>query len=111
MFNCDVYAVGGDGCLMEGISSEVASLAGHLKLSNLCWISDNNRISIEGPTSLAFSEDVSTRFIAYGWNVARVAAVSDLEILERAFPVFITKDDRPSIINVYSHIGYRVSHL
>jgi transketolase len=110
MFNYDVYALGGDGCLMEGISSEAASLAGHLKLSNLCWIYDNNRISIEGPTSLAFSEDVATRFIAYGWNVTRVGDVNDLEMLERAFRVFKTTHDRPTLIIVDSHIAYGAPH-
>src|SRR5258708_34657054 len=110
MFNCDVYAVGGDGCLMEGISSEVASLAGHLKLSNLCWIYDNNRISIEGPTSLAFSEDVATRFIAYGWNVTRGGDGNDLEMLERAFRVFKTTHDSPTVIIVDSHIVYGAPH-
>ncbi len=106
----DVYALGGDGCLMEGISSEAASLAGHLKLSNLCWIYDNNRISIEGPTRLALSEDVATRFIAYGWNVTRVGDVNDLEMLERAFRVFQTTHDRPTFIIVDSHIGYGAPH-
>src|SRR6266849_3892826 len=110
MSNYDVYALGGDGCLMEGISSEAASLAGHLKLSNLCWIYDNNRISIEGPTSLAFSEDVATRFIAYGWNVTRVGDVNDLEMLERAFRVFKTTHDRPTLIIVDSHIAYGAPH-
>ena len=82
MFDYDVYALGGDGCMMEGISSEAASLAGHLKLSNLCWIYDNNQITIEGNTALAFSEDVATRFIAYGWNVTRVGDANDLEMLD-----------------------------
>lgn len=72
IINYDVYALCGDGCLMEGVSSEAASLAGHLKLSNLCWIYDNNKITIEGKTSLAFSEDVGARFRAYGWNVCYV---------------------------------------
>ena len=85
MFDFDVYALGGDGCMMEGVSSEAASLAGHLKLDNLCWIYDNNHITIEGDTELAFSEDVATRFIAYGWNVTRVGDANDLEMLDRAF--------------------------
>jgi transketolase len=110
LFDYDVYALGGDGCLMEGISSEAASLAGHLKLANLCWIYDNNRISIEGPTSLAFSEDVATRFIAYGWNVTRVGDVNDLEMLERALRVFQRTQDRPTLIIVDSHIGYGAPH-
>src|SRR5579884_174324 len=110
MFNYDVYALGGDGCMMEGVSGEAASLAGHLKLSNLCWIYDNNRISIEGRTNLAFSEDVATRFLAYGWNVTRVGDVNDLEMLERAFQIFKTTRDRPTLIIVDSHIGYGAPH-
>src|SRR5437016_5887372 len=110
LFHYNVYALGGDGCMMEGISSEAASLAGHLKLSNLCWIYDNNRISIEGRTSLAFSEDVATRFIAYGWNVTRVGDVNDLEMLERAFRVFQATQDRPTLVIVDSHIGYGAPH-
>src|SRR5947208_8882889 len=110
LFDFDVYALGGDGCMMEGISGEAASLAGHLKLSNLCWIYDNNHISIEGRTSLAFSEDVATRFIAYGWNVTRVGDVNDLEMLERAFRIFKTTHDRPTFIIVDSHIGYGAPH-
>jgi transketolase len=106
MFAYDVYALAGDGCMMEGISSEAASLAGHLKLSNLCWIYDNNRITIEGPTSLAFSEDVATRFISYGWNVTRVGDANDLEMLERAFVTFKATTDRPTLIIVDSHIAY-----
>lgn len=106
MFDYDTYAQCGDGDMMEGISSEAASLAGHLGLSNLCWIYDNNRITIEGNTSLAFSEDVATRFIGYGWNVTRVGDANDLEMLERAFNVFKNTDDRPTLIVVDSHIGY-----
>ena len=106
MFGFDVYALAGDGCLMEGISSEAASLAGHLKLGNLCWIYDNNHITIEGATSLAFSEDVATRFIAYGWNVTRVGDANDLEMLDRAFETAKKTGDRPTLIIVDSHIGY-----
>jgi len=106
MFGYRVYALGGDGCLMEGISSEAASLAGHLKLDNLCWIYDNNRITIEGSTSLAFSEDVATRFIAYGWNVTRVGDANDLAMLDRAFDVAKTTPGRPTLIIVDSHIGF-----
>jgi transketolase len=106
MFGFDSYALAGDGCLMEGVASEAASLAGHLKLSNLCWIYDNNRITIEGHTHLAFSEDVATRFIAYGWNVTRVGDANDLEMLDRAFSTFKKTDDRPTLIIVDSHIGY-----
>src|SRR5207302_590827 len=83
MFDYSVYALAGDGCMMEGVSSEAAWLAGHLKLSNLCWVYDNNRITIEGSTQVAFSEDVATRFIAYGWNVQRVGDANDQEMLSR----------------------------
>ena len=106
MFDYNVYALCGDGDMMEGISSEAASLAGHLKLDNLCWIYDNNRITIEGHTELAFSEDVATRFIAYGWNVTRVGDANDLEMLERAFKIFLNTKDRPTLIIVDSHIAY-----
>ncbi|HET6249250.1 MAG TPA: transketolase [Tepidisphaeraceae bacterium] len=106
MFDYNVYALGGDGCMMEGISSEAASLAGHLKLDNLCWIYDNNRITIEGETYLAFSDDVATRFISYGWNVTRVGDANDLEMLKRAFDVFKNTKGRPTLIIVDSHIGW-----
>ncbi|GIW05425.1 MAG: transketolase [Dehalococcoidia bacterium] len=110
LFDYDVYALCGDGCLMEGISHEAASLAGHLKLSNLCWIYDNNHITIEGPTALASSDDVATRFISYGWNVTRVGDANDLELLSRAFEVFQNTGDRPTLIIVDSHIGYGAPH-
>jgi transketolase len=106
MFNYDVYALCGDGCMMEGVSAEAASLAAHLKLSNLCWIYDNNKITIEGHTEWAFSEDVATRFIGYGWNVTRVGDANDLEMLERAFTTFKREPDRPTLIIVDSHIAY-----
>ena len=106
VFDYDIYAIGGDGCMMEGISHEAASLAGHLGLSDLCWIYDNNRITIEGSTSLAFSDDVATRFIGYGWNVTRVGDVNDLAMLQRAFDTFQKTSDRPTLIIVDSHIGY-----
>jgi transketolase len=106
MFDFDVYALAGDGCLMEGVSSEAASLAGHLKLDNLCWIYDNNHITIEGDTKLAFSEDVATRFISYGWNVTRVGDANDLSMLDRAFETAKKQTDRPTLIIVDSHIGY-----
>jgi transketolase len=106
MFNYNVYSLCGDGCLMEGVSSEAASLAGHLKLSNLCWIYDNNNITIEGHTDLAFTEDVATRFIAYGWNVTRVGDANDLDMLDRAFGTFLKESDRPTLIIVDSHIAY-----
>lgn len=110
MFNYDVYALCGDGCMMEGISSEAASLAGHLKLSNLCWIYDNNKITIEGHTDLAFSEDVAARFLSYGWNVTRVSDANDLDLLERAFKIFKNTNDRPTLIIVDSHIAYGAPH-
>ncbi len=106
MFDYNVYAVCGDGCMMEGVSSEAASLAGHLKLANLCWIYDNNKITIEGHTDWAFSEDVATRFMAYGWNVTRVGDANDLEMLDRAFTTFKNTSDRPTLIIVDSHIAY-----
>ena len=95
---------------MEGLSGEAASLAGHLGLSNLCWIYDDNRISIEGPTSLAFTEDVATRFLGYGWNVTRVSDANDLEMLTRAYRCFLGTTDRPTLIIVQSHIGYGAPH-
>src|SRR5499433_662193 len=106
LFDYDVYALAGDGCMMEGISGEAASLAGHLKLDNLCWIYDNNHITIEGNTALAYSDDVATRFIGYGWNVTRVGDANDVEMLERAFTTFKNTTDRPTLIIVDSHIAY-----
>ncbi len=106
MFNYHVYALCGDGCLMEGVSSEAASLAGHLKLSNLCWIYDNNKITIEGHTDWAFTEDVATRFLAYGWNVTRVGDANDLPMLDRAFGTFLKETERPTLIIVDSHIAF-----
>lgn len=106
MFNYDTYALCGDGCMMEGVASEAASLAGHLQLSNLCWIYDNNKITIEGNTNWAFSEDVATRFVAYGWNVTRVGDANDLEMLDRAFKIFKKTTDRPTLIIVDSHIAW-----
>jgi transketolase len=106
LFDYNVYALAGDGDMMEGIGQEAASLAGHLRLANLCWIYDNNRITIEGSTDLAFSDDVATRFIGYGWNVTRVGDANDMAMLERAFNVFLREDARPTLIIVDSHIGY-----
>jgi transketolase len=106
LFNYNVYAICGDGDMMEGVSSEAASLAGHLKLSNLCWIYDNNNITIEGKTKLAFSEDVASRFMGYGWNVTRVGDANDLDLLTRALNVFHQTQDRPTFIIVDSHIAY-----
>lgn len=106
LFDYNVYAVCGDGCMMEGVSGEAASLAGHLKLSNLCWIYDNNRITIEGHTEWSFSEDVATRFLGYGWNVTRVGDANDQSMLARAFQTFLRTNDRPTLIIVDSHIAY-----
>ena len=106
LFDYDVYALCGDGCLMEGIGAEAASLAGHLKLANLCWIYDNNKITIEGPTSLAFSEDVPARFAGYGWAVQHVADANDLAALGVAFDAFRAETERPTLIVVDSIIGY-----
>ena len=110
LFGFDVYAVASDGCMMEGIAGEAASLAGHLGLSNLCWIYDNNHITIEGHTALAFSEDVAARFLGYGWNVTRVGDANDLEMLERAFKTFKRTTDRPTLLIVDSHIAYGAPH-
>jgi transketolase len=106
LFDYNTYTLCGDGDLMEGIAGEAASLAGHHKLANLCWIYDNNHITIEGDTSLAFTEDVATRFIGYGWNVTRVGDANDLEMLTRAFQTFEREQERPTLIIVDSHIGY-----
>jgi transketolase len=106
IFNYHVYAFCGDGDMMEGVSGEAASLAAHLKLSNLCWIYDNNRITIEGKTELAFSEDVATRFMGYGWNVTRVGDANDLGLFMRALQAFHNTHDRPTLIIVDSHIAY-----
>ncbi len=106
LFDYNVYAIAGDGCLMEGVSQEAASIAGHLGLSNLTWIYDNNHITIEGNTSLAFSDDVATRFIAYGWNVLRVGDANDLDMLERALTTARKESNRPSLVIVDSHIAY-----
>jgi len=106
IFDYNVYSVCGDGCLMEGIGSEAASLAGHLGLDNLCWIYDNNHITIEGNTRIAFTEDVAGRFLAYGWNVLRVGDANDLERIEQALEVFRKTKGRPTFIVLDSHIGY-----
>ncbi len=106
LFDFDVYALAGDGCMMEGISSEAASLAGHLRLSNLCWIYDSNRVTIEGHTDITFTEDVAARFIGYGWNVTTVADANDLETVARALHSFRAESERPTLVLVHSHIGY-----
>jgi transketolase len=110
LFNYDVYAICGDGDMMEGISGEAASLAGHHKLSNLCWIYDNNHITIEGNTSLAFSEDVATRFKGYGWNVEHVIDANDTVAMAKALDVFRNTTDKPTLIIVDSHIGWGAPH-
>jgi transketolase len=106
LFDYNVYALAGDGCMMEGISSEAASLAAHLKLSNLCWIYDSNHITIEGKTDLAFSEDVGKRFLAYGWNVVHVEDANNLGQIEQALRAFEQTTDRPTLIIVPSHIAW-----
>ncbi|HEY4620781.1 MAG TPA: transketolase, partial [Gaiellaceae bacterium] len=106
LFDFDVYAQAGDGCMMEGVSSEAASFAAHQRLSNLCWIYDSNRVTIEGHTDLTFTEDTAARFAAYGWNVATVADANDLAEVERAFHDFQAENERPTLIVVSSHIGY-----
>src|ERR1700720_2206257 len=110
IFDFRTYAVCGDGDLMEGVASEAASLAGHLRLGNLCWIYDNNRVTLDGPADWSFSEDVATRFVGYGWNVTRVADANDLQMLARAFETFRKTEDRPTLIMVDSHIGYGSPH-
>ena len=110
LFDYHVYALAGDGCMMEGISSEAASLAGHLELSNLCWIYDRNRITIEGHTDLAFSEDVAARFAAYRWKVVQVADANDRVQIRAALKAAKGTADRPTLIIVDSHIGYGAPH-
>ena len=106
LFDFNVYALCSDGDLMEGVGGEAASIAGHLRLSNLCWIYDDNKITIEGNTSLAFSEDVGKRFSGYGWNVVKVDDVNDLESLRKAIKKFQRIKDRPTLIIVRSVIAY-----
>jgi len=106
IFNYRIFAVCGDGCLMEGVSSEAASLAAHLGLDNLCWVYDNNHITIEGSTKIAFTEDVEARFLAYGWNVLRVGNANDIDRIENALNVFRKEKGRPTFIVLDSHIGY-----
>ncbi len=110
LFDYDIYAVCGDGCLMEGVGSEAASLAGHLGLDELCWIYDNNHITIEGKTSITFTEDVAARFLAYRWNVLRVGDANDLQRIEDALTVFRDTKGRPTLIILDSHIGYGSPH-
>jgi transketolase len=110
LFNFKVYAICGDGDLMEGVAGEAASLAGHLALSNLCWIYDNNRVTLDGPASWSFSEDMMTRFVGYGWNVTRVSDANDLLQLSRGYKTFLNTTDKPTLIVVDSHIGYGSPH-
>jgi transketolase len=110
IFGYNIYAVCGDGCLMEGLSSEAASLAAHLGLDNLCWIFDNNHITIEGDTNITFTEDVAARFLAYGWNVLRVGDANDIDRIEHALQIFHRTRDRPTFIVLDSHIGYGSPH-
>ena len=110
LFDYNVFVFCGDGDMMEGLGSEAASLAGHLRLSNLCWIYDHNRISIEGSTDITFTEDIATRFLAYDWNVTRVGDANDLDLLARAYDTFLATHERPTLIIVDSHIGYGAPH-
>jgi len=110
IFDFKVYALCGDGDLMEGVAAEAASLAGHLKLSNLCWIYDNNRVTLDGPASWSYSDDAMTRFVGYGWNVTRVADANDLMMLARGYETFLKTTDKPTLIVVDSHIGYGSPH-
>ena len=110
VFDYRIYAVCGDGCMMEGGGSEAASLAAHLGLDNLCWIYDNNHITIEGNTRITFTEDVATRFLGYGWNVLRVGDANDTEHMQHAFEVFRQTKGRPTFIILDSHIGYGSPH-
>ena len=110
LFNFNVWTICGDGDMMEGVASEAASLAGHLQLSNLCWIYDHNHVTLDGPASWSFTEDVATRFLGYNWNVLRVADANDLEMLGRAYDTFLKTKDRPTMIIVDSHIGYGSPH-
>src|SRR2546429_135237 len=110
IFDYNIYAVCGDGCMMEGVGSEAASLAGHLALDNLCWIYDNNHITIEGNTRITFTEDIAARFLGYGWNVLRVGDANDIERIEHALDIFRNTKGRPTFIIVDSHIGYGSPH-
>ncbi|HEX3172868.1 MAG TPA: transketolase [Solirubrobacterales bacterium] len=110
LFEFDVYAIAGDGCLMEGVSNEAASIAGHLRLDNLCWVYDNNHITIDGKTRIAYEDDVAARFMGYGWNVTRVGDANDTELLARAFEEFQGEEERPTLIVVDSHIGWGSPH-
>jgi transketolase len=110
LFEHRVYALAGDGDMMEGLSAEAASLAGHLKLGRLCWIYDCNQISIEGPTAITFTENVGARFAACGWQVLQVADANDIEAMALALKTFEATTDRPTLVIVHSHIGYGAPH-
>jgi transketolase len=110
IFDYNIYAICGDGCLMEGVSSEAASLAGHLQLDDLCWIYDNNHITIEGKTKITFTEDVAARFLAYRWNVLRLGDANDIRRIEDALAIFRKTEGRPTLIILDSHIGYGSPH-
>src|SRR5262245_39114305 len=110
IFGYNIYAVCGDGCMMEGVGSEAASLAGHLALDNLCWIYDNNHITIDGNTRITFTEDIAARFLGYGWNVLRVGDANDIALIEHALDVFHKTEGRPTFIILDSHIGYGAPH-
>jgi transketolase len=110
IFGYHIYAVCGDGCMMEGVSSEAASLAGHLALDNLCWIYDNNHITIDGSTRITFTEDIAARFMGYGWNVLRVGDANDIARIENALDIFHKTKGRPTFIILDSHIGYGAPH-
>jgi transketolase len=110
IFDYNIYAVCGDGCVMEGVASEAASLAGHLGLDNLCWVRDNNNITIEGDTHITFTEDVAARFLSYGWNVLRVGDANDIDRIERALTIFRQTKGRPTFIVLDGHIGYGSPH-
>jgi transketolase len=110
IFDYNIYAICGDGCMMEGVASEAASLAGHLGLDNLCWIYDNNHITIEGSTRITFTEDIEARFLGYGWNVLRVGDANDIERIEHAIDIFRKTKERPTFIVLDSHIGYGSPH-
>ncbi|HMJ20757.1 MAG TPA: transketolase [Terriglobales bacterium] len=110
VFHYNVYALCGDGDMMEGVASEAASLAGHLKLSNLCWIYDENHVTLDGLANVSFTEDVGERFAAYGWNVLQVTDANDLQMLAKAYNGFLQTTDRPTLIRINSHIGYGSPH-
>jgi len=110
IFDYNIYAVCGDGCMMEGVASEAASLAGHLGLDSLCWVYDNNHITIEGNTNITFTEDIAARFLGYGWNVLRVGDANDIDRIQHALAIFRQTKGRPTFIVLDSHIGYGSPH-